>query len=64
MPKNLLLAASLPAPPEKLYDMYLDPAIHAAFTGAPVTIEPRPALRFARSKAHCPVRSFTSNPSG
>ena len=28
----------LPAPPESLLEMYLDPAAHEAFTGAPVTI--------------------------
>jgi len=28
----------LPAPAEVLYGMYLDPAKHAAITGAPVTI--------------------------
>ena len=36
------MAASLPAAPDKLFDMYLDPAAHAAFTGLPATIEPRP----------------------
>ena len=41
MPRNIIMAASLPAPPEKLFDMYLDAASHAAFTGFPVTIEPR-----------------------
>jgi uncharacterized protein YndB with AHSA1/START domain len=46
MPKNLILAASLPAPPEKLFDMYLDPASHEAFTGAPVTIGPRAGASF------------------
>jgi activator of HSP90 ATPase len=46
MPKNLLLAASLPATPEKLFEMYLDPVIHAAFTGSPVTIEPRAGASF------------------
>jgi len=35
------MAASLPAPPEKLFDMYLDAAEHAAWTGLPVTLEPR-----------------------
>ena len=40
MPRNIIIAASLPAPPDKLFDMYLDPASHAAFTGFPVTIEP------------------------
>lgn len=41
MPRNVIIAASLPAPPDKLFDMYLDPASHAAFTGFPVTLEPR-----------------------
>ena len=35
------MAASLPAAPDKLYDMYLDAELHAAFTGLPVAIEPR-----------------------
>jgi len=38
MPRNVILAASLPAPPDRLFDMYLDPTSHAAFTGMPVTI--------------------------
>jgi activator of HSP90 ATPase len=38
MPRTILQAVALPAPPEALYDMYLDAAIHAAFTGAPVSI--------------------------
>ena len=38
MPRTIHLAASLPAPPDKLFDMYLDPESHAAFTGAPVSI--------------------------
>ena len=42
MPRQIMLAASLPAPPDRLFDMYLDPEAHAAFTGAPVTIAPRP----------------------
>jgi activator of HSP90 ATPase len=55
MPKNLILAAALPAPPDKLFDMYLDPAVHAAFTGFPVTIEPR---------AGAPFRAFEGAISG
>jgi activator of HSP90 ATPase len=39
MPLNIILAASLPASPDKLFDMYLDAEAHAAFTGLPVTIE-------------------------
>lgn len=38
MAKTIQLAASLPASPDKLFDMYLDPAEHAAFTGSAVTI--------------------------
>lgn len=40
MPRNIIMAASLPATPDKLFDMYLDAAEHAAFTGLPVTLEP------------------------
>ena len=46
MPKNVILAASLPATPDTLFDMYLDPAAHAAFTGFPVVIGPRPGSPF------------------
>jgi activator of HSP90 ATPase len=35
------MAASLPAPPDRLFDMYLDAAEHAALTGLPVSLEPR-----------------------
>ena len=38
MTRTILLAAMLPAPPERLYDMYLDPREHAAFTGSPVDV--------------------------
>jgi Activator of HSP90 ATPase len=40
MPRTIIMAASLPASPDKLFDMYLDPVAHAEFTGLPVTIEP------------------------
>ena len=46
MPRNIIMAASLPALPDKLFDMYLDAAAHAAFTGLPVTIEPRAGSTF------------------
>jgi activator of HSP90 ATPase len=46
MSKNLVTAASLPAPPDRLFDMYLDPREHAAFTGQPVTIGSRPGDSF------------------
>lgn len=38
MARTIQIAASLPAPPEQLFDMYLDPLAHAAFTGMPVTV--------------------------
>lgn len=46
MPRTIQLAASLPAPAERLFDMYLDPVEHAAFTGSPVTISDRPGSPF------------------
>ena len=46
MPRTIQLAASLPASPERLYDMYLNPEEHAAFTGAPVSISPAPGAAF------------------
>jgi uncharacterized protein YndB with AHSA1/START domain len=46
MPRTIQLAASLPAPPAQLFDMYLDPRSHAAFTGAPVSIGARAGAKF------------------
>jgi activator of HSP90 ATPase len=46
MSKTLITAASLPAPPERLFDMYLDPCQHAAFTGLPVMIGRKPGDAF------------------
>jgi activator of HSP90 ATPase len=40
MPRTIILAASLPAMPDKLFDMYLDAEAHAAFTGLRVILEP------------------------
>ena len=37
----------LPAKPEALYAMYLDPATHTAITGLPVTIAATPGAPFA-----------------
>jgi uncharacterized protein YndB with AHSA1/START domain len=47
MSRNVILAASLPAAPERLFDMYLDARTHAAFTGAPANIEPRAGAAFS-----------------
>jgi activator of HSP90 ATPase len=46
MPRTVTLAVELPAAPARLYRMYLDAKSHAAFTGAPVKIAPRPAAAF------------------
>jgi hypothetical protein len=46
MPRTIIPAASLPAPPERLYEMYVDPKLHAALTGMPVEIEPRSGAAF------------------
>jgi uncharacterized protein YndB with AHSA1/START domain len=46
MPRTITIAAHLPASPARLYRMYLNPKQHAAFTGAPVTIAPRPGAPF------------------
>ena len=39
-------SVNLPAPSAALYAMYLDPATHAAITGAPVTIASRSGAPF------------------
>ncbi len=46
MPRTIQLAASLPATPDRLFDMYLDPVEHSAFTGSPVTVSDRPGADF------------------
>ncbi|MBZ5534926.1 MAG: SRPBCC domain-containing protein [Acidobacteriia bacterium] len=46
MPKTIQQSVILPAPAERLYGMYLDPKIHAAFTGSPVTISSEPGSQF------------------
>ena len=38
MGRTIQIAAVLPATPDRLFDMYLDPSQHAAFTGQPVTV--------------------------
>jgi uncharacterized protein YndB with AHSA1/START domain len=46
MARTIQLAASLPASPDRLFDMYLDPVEHAAFTGSPVTVSAQPGAPF------------------
>jgi len=45
-PRTLQIATVLPAPPGKLFEMYLDPKIHEAITGAPVTIAAKSGAQF------------------
>jgi activator of HSP90 ATPase len=46
MPKTIEQSVTLPAAAESLYDMYLDPKVHGAFTGSPVTIDSKPGSGF------------------
>lgn len=46
MSRHIISSAVLPARPEQLYEMYLDPASHAAFTGSPVEVGPKPGDAF------------------
>jgi len=42
----ITLAVDLPASPARLYRMYLDPKLHAAFAGAPVKIAAKAGAQF------------------
>jgi len=46
MPKTIQQHVTLPATADRLFDMYLDPDLHAAITGAPVTVSPEPGSDF------------------
>ena len=46
MTRTIQIAVSLPASSDRLFEMYLDPVEHAAFTGAPVTISNQPGAEF------------------
>jgi uncharacterized protein YndB with AHSA1/START domain len=46
MPRTIHLAAALPARPDELFDMYLDPDLHADITGGPVSIGTRAGTEF------------------
>jgi activator of HSP90 ATPase len=46
MPTPILLAAHLPAPPDRLFDMYLSARDHSAFTGAPAHVAPQAGSEF------------------
>ena len=46
MPNVITQSIILPAPAERLYEMYLDPALHEAFTGHPVAIAAHSGAEF------------------
>jgi uncharacterized protein YndB with AHSA1/START domain len=46
MARTIQLAALLPASPDELFDMYLDAGLHAAITGAPVSVGARAGAEF------------------
>lgn len=46
MPKTVHLAVDLVAPPDDVFDAYLNPKLHAQITGAPVAIAPRVGAKF------------------
>ena len=47
MPGLIKQSVTMPASAKKLYDMYLSPRAHAAFTGAPVAIGRKPGSKFS-----------------
>ena len=47
MTRTIQIAAVLPGPPERLFDMYLDPLEHAAFTGMPAVVSATPGAPFS-----------------
>ena len=47
MPKTIEQTVVLPAPPDQLFDMYLDAREHSAITGGEVTIAPEPGSEFS-----------------
>jgi activator of HSP90 ATPase len=47
MTRNVILAAALPAPPDQLYDMYLDSRLHSSFTGQEAKVESRAGSAFS-----------------
>lgn len=46
MPRTIAMSVDLPASPARLHRMYLNPRLHAAFSGAPVKIAARPGAQF------------------
>jgi len=46
MPKTIEQSVTLPAPAEKLFEMYLSPKKHSEITGGPVSISSKEGSRF------------------
>ncbi len=46
MPKTIHQTATFPAPPDKLFDLYMNPKLHAAISGGPVTISRTAGTKF------------------
>src|SRR5580658_2740954 len=46
MLKPIIQSVTFPATAKQLYKMYMNPKQHAAFTGSPVKISPKPASPF------------------
>jgi activator of HSP90 ATPase len=46
MTRTIQQSVRLPATARQLYDLYIHPRKHAAFTGSPVSISSRPGSRF------------------
>jgi activator of HSP90 ATPase len=46
MTKPIIQTVKFPASAQQLYDIYLDPKRHAAFTGGPVKISAKPGSKF------------------
>lgn len=47
MKRIIQQSVTLPASPDRLFDMYLDPVSHAAIAGGPVTINPAVGSEFS-----------------
>jgi uncharacterized protein YndB with AHSA1/START domain len=57
LPRTIQQSVEFPgATPERLYAMYVDPALHAAAIGAPVSISDRPGAAFWASEEGGGVR--------
>jgi activator of HSP90 ATPase len=47
MTKPIVQSVKFPASAAELYEIYMDPKLHAAVTGGPVKISPKPGSKFS-----------------